>query len=326
MSDQAPARKDDEHDDSQAAAGERDWRDEPVDHSFELWAKISLGMGALSALGWVVVLLRLGVPSVYTHAFIIATLGFLTMPVMFWGLVKSFFNPPLVRRSRIIAFGVLLATAFFGNVPYFTVPLSTADWESSHEYRLPFDGEWAVTAGGDSTDTNYHATTAAYRWAYDFTRVEDGKRHRGEGKELADYYCYGEPVLASAAGEVIRAEDGNEDNEPGEFDEQSVLGNHVIVEVDEDEYLFVAHMKEESLAVEEGARVEPGEKLGECGNSGRSINPHVHVHLQNSTKFPMSEGLPLRFSDYTADGEPVELGMPKGSSDSESPFGQRVKP
>jgi hypothetical protein len=292
---------------------------------WELWTKVALLMGAITVIAWVVVLLRLGEVSVYTHGFIISALGALTLPVTLWGLIKTMFNRPVMRRSRTIAFSVLLAIGFFGNVPLFAVPLSTEDFESEHTYRLPFDGEWVVTAGGDSTDTNYHATTPTYRWGYDFTKLVDGERHKGDGDKLSDYYCYGEPVLAPVGGEVVTVDKERKDNVAGEFDAQSVMGNYVIIRVDDKEYLFVAHMKEGSIPVDEGDTVERGQKIGECGNSGRSLQPNVHVHLQNTPEFPMSESLPLRFSNYIADGEPVEKGMPEGSSDSENPFGQVVQ-
>ena len=292
---------------------------------WELWTKVALLMGALGVIAWAVVLLRLGEASIYTHAFVISALGVLTLPVTLWGLIKTMFNRPVLRRSRTIAFGILLAVGFFGNVPFFAVPLSTEGFESSHTYRLPFDGEWAVTAGGDSTSTNYHATTPTYRWAYDFTPVVDGKRHEDDGEELTDYYCYGKPVLAPAPGEVVTVVNDRKDNAAGEFDSQSVMGNHVVIEVDKDEYLFVSHMKKGSVTVAAGDQVEQGQKIGECGNSGRSLRPNVHVHLQNSTDFPVSESLPLSFSNYVADGELVEKGMPEGSTDPKNPFGQRVK-
>lgn len=295
------------------------------DEGWELWTKVAILMGAIGAISWAIVLLRLGEASVYTHAYVISALGALTLPMTFWGLIKTLFNRPVLRRSRTIAFGILLAVGFFGNVPYFAVPLSTEDFESTHTYRLPFEGQWAVTAGGDSTKTNYHATTPTYRFAYDFTPVVDGKRHQDDGKELSDYYCYGRPVLAPASGEVVRADVDRADNAAGEFDAQSVMGNHVVIQVDDGEYLFVSHMKENSIAVEVGDEVTRGQKIGECGNSGRSLKPNVHVHLQNSDQSPVSESLPLVFSNYIADGEPVEKGMPKGPSDPESPFGERVE-
>lgn len=304
---------------------------QPVDesgapaHGWELWTQVSVLMAAFAVVGWGIVWLRLGTLSIYTHAFGLSALGFLTLPVIFWGLVKSMFNRPVLRRPRVIAFVLLLGVSFFCSQPRFAVPLSTEGWTSAHRYRLPFQGAWVTTAGGDSTRTNYHAMTATYRWGYDFTPLVDGARHRGAGDKLEDYACFGQPVLAPVAGKVHELENEHPDNAPQTFDEESVLGNYVVLRVDEGEYLYVAHLKQHSIALQAGQTVQAGDKLGECGNSGRAWVPHVHVHLQNSAEFPVAESLPLKFSNYLANGEPVQLGMPLGSTNPEKPLGQQVE-
>lgn len=292
--------------------------------SWELWTQVAIMMAGIGAVGWVLVLMRLGTVSIYIHSFILSTLGILTLPIMFWGLTKTIFNRPVLRRSRTVGFLVLIGVALFCNVPMFAVPLSTEDFQSTHNYRLPFDGEWVTTAGGDSTATNYHATTATYRFGYDFTRAQNAKRFKGEGNELSDYYCYAAPVLAPVAGKVVQLENNHEDNPPNSFSDESVLGNHVVIKVDDAEYLYIAQLKEKSIPLEVGQQLAAGEKIGECGNSGRALLPHVHIHLQNTSEFPMAESLPFEFSSYIADGKPVEKGAPLGSNDRESSLGQRV--
>ncbi|MFU8806279.1 MAG: M23 family metallopeptidase, partial [Bradymonadaceae bacterium] len=280
---------------------------------WEMWAKIGVGMAVIQALLWIIVFLRLGMPSVYAHAVGVSMMGALTIPIAFWGLVRMTFNPPVLRRTRTIGFGCVLLVGLAGNVPFLAVPLSTEGWESKHDYRLPFDGEWMTIAGGDKKGTNYHATTATFRWGYDFAPARDGKRFEGDGSRLEDYHCFGEPVLAPAGGRVVEAVGYLEDVVPGEVGGDAVLGNHVVIRVDADEYLYVAHMKNESVTVKDGDEISVGQKIGECGNSGRTVAPHVHVHLQNSTNFPLAESLPLRFSGYEAGGALVNLGMPTGT-------------
>jgi len=55
--------------------------------------------------------------------------------------------------------------------------------------------------------------------------------------------------------------------------------------------------------------------IGRVGNSGRTSEPHIHIHLQDSPRFALSgvTSLPLFFVDYLADGQPVARGMPPGS-------------
>lgn len=292
---------------------------------WELWSQIGVSMLVLQVLCWLLVFLKLGVISIYAHAMGIALLGTLTLPIVLWGLVKSLFNPPPLRKTRTLGFGALVIVGVLGNIPLIAPPLSTEGWVETTPYRLPFDGEWVTLAGGDSKTTNYHATTATFRWGYDFAIERDGKRFEGTGKNLEDYYCFGEPVLAANSGKVVTVVSGEPDTNPGEPTATAVLGNHVVLEVGPNEYLYYVHLKQHSPTVVEGAAVEKGQKLGECGNSGRSVEPHLHVHLQNSLKFPFSESLPLRFSNYEADGKFVERGMPVGTEDMMAGSGQRVK-
>lgn len=297
----------------------------PKTDPWELWVQVALMMAGVALIGWLLVWMRLGTVSVYIHSFILSTLGILTLPVIFWGLTKAIFNRPIYQRSRTLGFVVLVGVAFFCNIPLFAVPLATEDWQSTHTYRLPFEGEWVTSAGGDSTKLNYHATTATYRWGYDFTRAPDAKRFKNNGEQLSDYYCYGAPVLAPVAGKVVQLENKHKDNPPHQFNEDSVLGNHLVIKVDEAEYLYVAQLKERSIPLKVGDPVQPGDKIGECGNSGRSLLPHVHIHLQNTAEFPLAESLPLVFSNYLADDKAVDIGMPQGSSDAQNPLGQRVQ-
>jgi hypothetical protein len=39
-------------------------------------------------------------------------------------------------------------------------------------------------------------------------------------------------------------------------------------------------MRQNSVAVAPGDRVEVGNRLGEVGNSGASTEPHLHIHAQ----------------------------------------------
>lgn len=50
--------------------------------------------------------------------------------------------------------------------------------------------------------------------------------------------------------------------------------------------------------------------LGRCGNSGRSSEPHLHFHLQDSLAFGHGLGLPAQFLRYRTNGEPVARDEP----------------
>jgi hypothetical protein len=192
------------------------------------------------------------------------------------------------------------------------------EYETRSAMRLPFDGEWTVVWGGRTIEQNYHAAYSDQRFAYDILVTEADRTHRGDGRSNEDYFCFGRRILAPAAGTVVEARDGIPDNVPGELHESVPPGNHVIIDHGAGEHTIIAHLRNGTVRVSAGERVAAGDPLGECGNSGRSSEPHLHFHMQTTPVFGRGEGLPVQFLDYIANGEPVARGEPVK--------GQRVRP
>lgn len=184
------------------------------------------------------------------------------------------------------------------------------EYETKTPLRLPFDGDWYVFWGGRTVDQNYHAAHRDQRFAYDMVVVRGGRSHSGDGTRLEDYHCWGQPILAPGAGTVFTAVDTLPDQQPGQMDPRNPPGNHVVLDHDNGEFSLLAHLRRGSVAVRAGDRVAPGQKLGECGNSGNTSEPHLHYHLQNGPVFGRAEGLPAQFNAYLADGQPVARGEP----------------
>lgn len=163
---------------------------------------------------------------------------------------------------------------------------------------LPFSGEWFVFWGGDTKEQNYHVETPNQRHAFDFVMVgSDGKSHQGNGARNEDYYCYGEPLLAPAEGEVVQVVRGVRDNVPGSMNPYLALGNAVVVKHRENEYSVFAHLQMGSALVEVGDSVSRGQQIGKCGNSGNSTEPHLHYHLQHSPVIQDGLGIKCYFDN-----------------------------
>jgi murein DD-endopeptidase MepM/ murein hydrolase activator NlpD len=198
--------------------------------------------------------------------------------------------------------------------PVWPLPVDpAADYESEIAYRLPFDGVWWVFWGGDTVLQNYHVEYQNQRHAYDIVVWKDGGTHTGDGKRNEDYWAFGQPLFAPAAGTVVEVLDGIANNAPGVLNPKPhPAGNHVVIQTAEREFVYLAHMKQHSIRVKQSDRVGAGDLLGLAGNSGNSSEPHLHVHVQDKADFfaPDAVGLPLRFSDYLADGQPVAKGVP----------------
>lgn len=192
------------------------------------------------------------------------------------------------------------------------------DYQARTRLRLPFTDEAFVFWGGRSVEQNYHAANANQRFAYDFVMMRDGATHSGEGRRNDEYFCFGKPIVAPAAGEVVEVVDDVADNLPGQMNAAQTTGNRVVIDHGTGEFSLLAHFRQGSIRVERGERVDQGQRLGECGNSGNSSEPHLHYQLQDGPKFGDSAGLPAQFVEYFTDGHATERGEPEK--------GQHVRP
>lgn len=141
----------------------------------------------------------------------------------------------------------------------------------------PFLGEWQVYQGFNGE----HTHRGPWRYGLDFFIVEGNKSFSGEGSTLTDYHAFGLPVLAPAAGEVTAVRDGIADNAPGEINSLENWGNYILIHLSSGAYALLAHLRQGSVTVAPGVWVKVGDVVGACGNSGRSPQPHLHLHVQD---------------------------------------------
>jgi hypothetical protein len=152
-------------------------------------------------------------------------------------------------------------------------------------FSLPFRGSWFVFCGGNTKAVNHHHGETAQRYALDLIMInKKSGSHAGSGSENQDYYAFGQDTLAPAGGEVIEAVDGFRDNEPQKTtNNYAYSGNFVMIKHAENLYSVLAHLRHGSVQVKAGEKVLAGQKLGECGNSGNSTEPHLHFHAQDNS-------------------------------------------
>jgi len=176
-------------------------------------------------------------------------------------------------------------------------------------YTLPFERRWLVASGGSSWRTSHSWHLIGQRYAYDFVAVdEQGQRHRATGRLKEDYLSYGQPVLAPADGVVAQVRDGVRDAiavGTGWVDWRSkdFRGNLVVIRHAEGEYSLLAHLVPGSIALRAGDRVQRGQRVGLCGHSGHSTEPHLHFQVQDRGNFFLAASLPLAFTNTVVNGE-----------------------
>ncbi|MFP7735926.1 M23 family metallopeptidase [Priestia aryabhattai] len=166
---------------------------------------------------------------------------------------------------------------------------------STNKYTMPIQSEWFVYWGGEHEALNYHYPVENQRYAYDLVVRKGKQSYKNEGMKNEDYYAYGKKVVAPLEGVVFAAVGDQEDNEIGQTNKKSPLGNYVIIEHKGKEYSVLAHLKKGSVFVKKGDIVRKGTLLGRCGNSGNSSEPHVHFHVMDASDIETSKSLRIKF-------------------------------
>jgi hypothetical protein len=60
----------------------------------------------------------------------------------------------------------------------------------------------------------------------------------------------------------------------------------------------LVHLRMGSIRVRPGERVAVGSPLAECGNSGNSTEPHVHLQATDHAEMASARGLPFVFRHF----------------------------
>ena len=114
--------------------------------------------------------------------------------------------------------------------------------------------------------------------------------HTGVDIAIRDYSTMedGVPVVAAAAGTVLRLRDGMLDGDVSLVGRDAVMaqgcGNSVVVGHGGGWETFYCHLRRGSLTVRPGQRVEKGDRLGSVGSSGLAEFPHIHLGVRLNGK------------------------------------------
>lgn len=194
------------------------------------------------------------------------------------------------------------------------------------ELALPFTGRWLVQNSPASRVPSHGTELFGTSHAIDFVPV--GPDGRSAPRTIASllrterpesFVGFGRPILSPVAGVVLTAHDGEGDHVARRAPlalisyaltqgsrvrggAPAIAGNHVVIRVGE-AVVLLAHLRRGSLRVRVGQDVSVGEQLGECGNSGNSTEPHVHVQVSDSLE-PGARGIPLVFTRRGGAGVP----------------------
>ncbi len=157
------------------------------------------------------------------------------------------------------------------------------------------NGTYYFAQAGSNIALNYHGTKSQ-KYAYDIIKL-DSLGFRGKSFfpiNLTDFYIFEENVYSPCNGIVIEVINSSIDMPFMQRNETDPNGNHVILDC-EGARVSLIHFKKESIIVKENEKVFSGQLLGKIGNSGRTTEPHLHIHAENNN----GEGIPIAFNGKT---------------------------
>ncbi|WP_416150140.1 M23 family metallopeptidase [Salipaludibacillus sp. HK11] len=190
---------------------------------------------------------------------------------------------------------------------------------------LPFAGRWLVGSTPAKRIPSHGTDMFGVGYAIDFIAVDEQNRTSSStswrtllGTESPEiFYAFGMPVVSPVSGKVVSVHNGEPDHEarrsyftlipymmgqggrirrgPG-----TIAGNYVIIAPDNsDVFIAIVHLQLDSLVVEEGQCMSEGQHIANCGNSGNSTQPHIHIQAMTSTDFSITKGVPLYFREFS---------------------------
>ncbi|MFB6609029.1 M23 family metallopeptidase [Agromyces sp. NPDC056379] len=207
---------------------------------------------------------------------------------------------------------------------------------------LPFSGTWMAQNSPARRVPSHGVDLFGERYAIDFVAV-DRQRRTADRRDWRSIFAtepperfrgFGLPILAPADGVVVAVHDGEPDHDgrrsqlalvPYALGQagrlrngvHAIAGNTVTIELrDGGAFVSLAHLRRGSIRVAAGDVIKVGQPIAECGNSGNSTEPHVHLQVMDRADPLHAEGLPLAFRSFTewrpgsALPSTVETGIP----------------
>jgi hypothetical protein len=136
-----------------------------------------------------------------------------------------------------------------------------------------------VMGGGANWSVNHHAFISHQRYALDIMQ-QDALGFRASvmfPRGTSDFYVFRAGIVAPCDGEVLATTDGLPNRLLMDPDTDHPFGNHVVLFC-QGHSVLLGHMQAGTLAVHAGDQVKAGQPIGLVGNSGSTMEPHLHIH------------------------------------------------
>ncbi|HXS37781.1 MAG TPA: M23 family metallopeptidase [Flavipsychrobacter sp.] len=214
---------------------------------------------------------------------IIVTRIFRKRKVLPYSHKKKFFN---------LLFTVLLGALI---ISYYT---GTTGKPETVNLSFPFKhGQYMVFQGGKGLPTNlFHYGYRGAIYAMDIIKLNSfgNRANKIFSHDPNGYTTFGDTIYSPCNGIVVRTIDTNPDNTPPNRVKGPGHANQILIDAGTF-YVFLAHIKQRNVFVHKGDTVHVGQPLGCAGNSGFTIEPHLHIqaHINTHAGIPWYREKPL---------------------------------
>lgn len=193
--------------------------------------------------------------------------------------------------------------------------------ENQISLAYPFRGRWQARNSPANRVPSHGTDLYATTYAIDFVPIDAGGRSapytlrsfwRTEPPEV--FVGYGRPVLAPIDGTIVAVHDGEPDHqayrglpsvrytltqrERVAAGPTALMGNSVVIEASARVLIALCHLRRGSTTVSIGDRVTAGDRVGACGNSGNSTEPHLHLQAMDRLDPERAVALPISFGGH----------------------------
>lgn len=198
-----------------------------------------------------------------------------------------------MKRNSILRAGALLSST----VVFSILIVSAVSAQAGYLIFMPFKRgvTWKCVQGNNSNYSHYGKLQYAYDFVYAWGDTTSG--------------TFGKNILSPIDGTIIDARTGAPDYQYNDGNYGALNNNGwgntlLIKDSTTGMYLRFAHMKDGSVYLQVGSKVEINQYIGQVGQSGYSSNPHLHIHMQEgsvgdaqSVEFHFVEG-PITTGSY----------------------------
>lgn len=125
-------------------------------------------------------------------------------------------------------------------------------------------------------------------------------KHCASVLTVENTFAWGAEVYSPVAGEIVGCENGVPDrlrisflydlfslllHKPRESAGFKAFGGNYVCIKSGDFFVLLCHLRQGSVQVEVGEHVTEGQLIGQIGNSGSSIQPHLHLQVMDSLQY-----------------------------------------